>query len=378
MENKKDIFLEFLESINPDKQKFCNDGFSDKNKEKEFVYSIRKLELYLKKNVIKNEKTKGKVSKFLKSVLNNKNYLLYIESEEKELLKQKQEQEKKDKEKSEAQKAKNKITECLNNEDFQKIFPLFSQYKNLLKKYEQEFYLNLIKYPINEPISYGSFNVPNTYKTVLRDRKIKYLVHFTDIKNLESILKNGIVPRKTLIDAKIDYHYNDNFRLDERIDSSCLSVEYPNTFLLDKFNIKGTFCILVLNAEKVLLCTKALKQFSYCNAAREDAKDWLKNNGLSEAKYFHNMFIEQNTDYRHNYTRTEKNLQPYLPTNVQAEILFEGVIPSSFIERICFKNELDFAQFGKQLSDNSLLNKFDFEISSFYFKVREDIEWENR
>lgn len=59
----------------------------------------------------------------------------------------------------------------------------------------------------------------------ITERNIPYLVHFTRIENLQSILENGIVPRAFLAPG---FHYNDEMRLDGFPESSSLSVSFPN------------------------------------------------------------------------------------------------------------------------------------------------------
>lgn len=71
---------------------------------------------------------------------------------------------------------------------------------------------------------------------ILEDRGIERLTHFTDVRNIDSILENGIMSRKTLEEREIPIIGTDrnradyrNFREDTDMrDAICLSVSFPN------------------------------------------------------------------------------------------------------------------------------------------------------
>ena len=65
----------------------------------------------------------------------------------------------------------------------------------------------------------------NSIRDVVATRNIPYLVHFTRIENIESILENGIAPRASLVSG---FHFNDEMRLDGFPESTSLSISFPN------------------------------------------------------------------------------------------------------------------------------------------------------
>ncbi|MFF5400489.1 DarT ssDNA thymidine ADP-ribosyltransferase family protein [Peribacillus butanolivorans] len=64
-------------------------------------------------------------------------------------------------------------------------------------------------------------------ENAVRQRGVEFLVHFTQISNLESILTQGIKPVSDL-EGMIEFNQNDNNRFDDCRDASCFSIEFPN------------------------------------------------------------------------------------------------------------------------------------------------------
>ena len=65
----------------------------------------------------------------------------------------------------------------------------------------------------------------NSIRDLIATRNIPYLVHFTRIENIKSILENGIAPRASLASG---FHFNDEKRLDGFPESTSLSISFPN------------------------------------------------------------------------------------------------------------------------------------------------------
>lgn len=175
----------------------------------------------------------------------------------------------------------------------------------------------------------------NNPKPDLKSRFITRLLHFTDEKNIDSILKYGILPRENLVSNAIDYVFNDENRIDGYPDSICLSVENPNDRLLKAFkqrfperkfklitiNPAILYSSFIMNGDRLSL-TKRL----YCNY-NAAAKRTLKS--ADDIKI---MYSEVVQTYWLTYTR--HNLPENMPTSSQAEILFFGIIPPEFIDTI--------------------------------------------
>ena len=71
---------------------------------------------------------------------------------------------------------------------------------------------------------------------IIQKRGIIKLIHVTRKKNLKSIYKHGILPRKELDEKKIEYVFNDSKRLDGWVNANCISVTKLNPFLIKRFN----------------------------------------------------------------------------------------------------------------------------------------------
>ena len=92
----------------------------------------------------------------------------------------------------------------------------------------------------------------------VRDRGIKYLLHFTPIYNLRSILRLGFVPRKFLdmpgIKESIRPLFPDLFRQDGQRDCFCLSISWPNykMFFQKRKQMLTDWVVLRINVETII------------------------------------------------------------------------------------------------------------------------------
>ena len=70
---------------------------------------------------------------------------------------------------------------------------------------------------------------------LLQNRGVKHLYHFTNIDNLSSILRHGILSVNKLRSNGIKYFYNDPNRYDGNPDAISISISFPNSKLFYKF-----------------------------------------------------------------------------------------------------------------------------------------------
>lgn len=405
-------FLELINSLQKDKELFFK-GLLHGDNEKIFVEYVEKLNSYLK--YIDDTTVKLKVYNFVNTIKKNKNYELYKkeeklreEAKQKELeriKKLKEEERQRELEIEKARKARleqqrqreleienarkarleqqkqaiiivNQLKQLWLSGDFNELEILYKQHEQLLKMYYPDFCEKWENLPFNMDIK----QFPSCCKAILEKRKIKYLIHFTNIKNLQSILENNLCPVSYLKTNKINYINNDKQRLDKKLDCISLSIEYPNSYMLKTYMDKNRFCLLILNAQKVLLYNNYTKYYIYCNAARNDASQWLETEVLSKDRYLENMFMEYNPDTREHcqYSRLEKGIKDYLPTNAQAEILFNGIINSAYVESIIFQTQDDLDLCKEMISNKELFDKYTLIVDRKYFGKREDFPWEDR
>jgi hypothetical protein len=145
-------------------------------------------------------------------------------------------------------------------------------------------------------------------------------------------------------------------------------------FKQDQYN--DTYAILVLNATSILL-NKYKKYYLYINAANTNAAYWLTLEELTKHRYFNEMFKSKVEDKKNIYERSEK-LPNYITTHPQAEILLNGPIGPSNILEVHFENSKTYDLFMNICKIDKSSLGIDFIVSDFYFKNRDDVEWEER
>ena len=232
--------------------------------------------------------------------------------------------------------------------------------------YKKRFKKNTTQLQVTNPPKKDkpTFCYSNGILKIIENRKIKFLIHFTNIYNLNNILNEGILPINSI---QHSYEHNDELRLDKMHDCVSLSVEHPNEKMFYKCICEThqyAFCVIRLNAKETLVYTRNKKYFFDTNAANS------KFNGirhtLSKPVDFENMFIGSNS-------------KPYLPYDVQAEILFEGTIPIECIDKIYVKNEKHLEWLKDVLGEiNYKKNRERIAIKDRYFHSRSYVYWRNR
>lgn len=104
------------------------------------------------------------------------------------------------------------------------------------------------------------------------ERGIEHLVHFTDLSNLKSILRHGLMTRECLNKLNFDYNYNDEERIDGVENSISTSITSPNYKMFYPIRLKDEnrdWAIICINAEKVLTLECA---FCKTNAASNSVR----------------------------------------------------------------------------------------------------------
>ena len=236
----------------------------------------------------------------------------------------------------------------------------------LSKKDEQE-YKSLCKI-LDE--SFDKICYSNSLAKSIDKRKIKYLVHFTDIRNLYSILENGIKPRNSIDN---EFFCSDAFRYDNMLNCVSLSIEYPNEKYFWKIRLKNpetVYCVIRLNAKRVLINTENKKYFLYTNAS--NSAFYNRHKEYSKTNDFEYLFSGKDR-----YRMAIKH--EYLPTALQTEILFEGTVDNYFIDKVFFNSRQDLKKFKKIIPKNEYsIYKDKLSVDSFYFKNRKSVKWNTR
>lgn len=164
----------------------------------------------------------------------------------------------------------------------------------------------------------------------IQERKITSLYHFTKADNLHGILRNGLLSRRTLDEKGISYLYNDEVRLENKLEANCLSIGFPNYKMFYKYRDQSSgdeWCVIELNPrilyeKECLFCIENAASNNENNRSDEEKKGI---DGLKKLYY--------NEEYRR-----EINLSSDFTTNPQAEVLVLDDIGVEYIEKIYFRN----------------------------------------
>jgi hypothetical protein len=167
-------------------------------------------------------------------------------------------------------------------------------------------------------------------RDVVDELKVPALVHFTQLSNLENILKEGLYSRSKVGE---DVNINDELRLDGREDTISTSIAFPNSRMFYKYRQEkgGLWCVVAIS-KRVLWELDCL--FCKHNAADANISS-QPDSVLSEPKALKSMYDEHN----HLDSREDQKLRKYDPTDVQAEVLVKKHIPSKYIVGVVFPDK---------------------------------------
>lgn len=186
-------------------------------------------------------------------------------------------------------------------------------------------------------------------KAYAEQRKIPYLVHFTRLENLHSILRWGILSRMYMSIHGIKAIVNDVERLDRRANASCLSISFPNNKMLFKYKESqpsSTWVILLLDSS---LLWKADCAFCYTNAANKTISR-TDTDVLRGVEALKGLFAQTVG----NIDRPTEHVAIFDPTDVQAEVLAFEPVDTQFIRGIRFKDRSTYENVLPDINDKYL------------------------
>ena len=219
-------------------------------------------------------------------------------------------------------------------------------------------------------------NSCKTINDVIISRNIRHLYHFTNIRNLESILEYNLLPINELKNRNIVFEYNDPSRLDGFKNRNSFSLSFPNDHFLTRLMLdhpERTYIILEFDVQILNFLVEA-PYFCKHNAARSDITPASCTGVTSFSDMFPNEFYFKNPQSMDHHGKMPilRKRSPELPlcypSDSQAEILIKGEINSVYISRIIFKDEIDqhfkniCIRFGKRCI-----------IDNRYYKHREEV-----
>lgn len=203
-------------------------------------------------------------------------------------------------------------------------------------------------------------------KKVIEDRGIQHLYHYTQAQNLNDIFIEGLLSRNRQNAYGLQVAYNDSERLDGHLEGTSLSISWPNYKLLYKVMQKAKgqsldeqFVIIELDSSVLY---KADCAFFPTNAARQDmvAMDVEKR---KTARALEELFEDTET-----YKRAEHELEPFYPTDPQAEVLAFQPIYDEDITAVYFETEEMLEEFG----EDPRMRWWDERVNKEIFERRKD------
>lgn len=180
-------------------------------------------------------------------------------------------------------------------------------------------------------------SIKRQIKEIVENREIRNVIHFTQTKNLDDILKNGIISRKKLQENNKNFVFNDDLRLDKKSDYSCFSVEFPNIEMLRslKYRTDNTSWAILVFDSRILYDYDCL--FYYTNSASNEVrlKDTTEFEGASALEKLFTWRHEE----RHYY------LYDNDPTDVQSEVMIKDDVSIDYLRFCTINDEADCLRF---------------------------------
>ena len=208
------------------------------------------------------------------------------------------------------------------------------------------------------------------YEYLTNSRGVKYLVHFTPVENLRTILQYGILPRRELAESNIPAVMPDGDRFDSKHDCSSFSVSFPNYRMLSKKRFSSSeggnyYAVILIDVDVIGLFSSDDLFFFSTNAAVKDYR-FEENRFMVKGVYaLKEMFLG----------RRFPNLPAEYPSDPQAEIMIRGAIPPEYIDSIffCPNDDIDPFSYVPPAAKSKI------KISKEYFDPREDYQfWQKR
>jgi len=203
----------------------------------------------------------------------------------------------------------------------------------------------------------------------IRARGIHWLTHFTLMENVGSILERGVVPRASLSESNVQHAcINDQQRRDGYLDGTCLSIEWPNTRLLNSWEKEkgGWWAILLI--DPTIIASMPCKLFRG-NAASSIHTEINKNLCPTVAD-FEELFSDHSYEALKNMqkalgidqnlsgiSKAERGWGSADTSDPQAEVIVFDVIPPGRIKAIVVRNQPALSHF-KRMVPRSVLARW--------------------
>lgn len=173
----------------------------------------------------------------------------------------------------------------------------------------------------------------------IRNHGVKFLYHFTKLDNIRSILRNGLLPVEMLNAFGIDYAGNDDGRFDGQLDTTSISLSFPNWKMFYSLRKQDESCKWAVIELSVNMLDENTFECYSTNAA--------KGSGEFKVYYGCEMFGNSTDEF---------------PEDPQAELLVKGRIDPKYITKI-YVNDSESRDILRDIPKP-------VEINNYYFSRR--------
>ena len=214
----------------------------------------------------------------------------------------------------------------------------------------------------------------------LEARNINYLMYFTRIENLNSILKHGIVPINSHKEKGICAVTNEwEKKKDKQKNGNGYSIEFPNYKILSRLrhysNASGKYVIICLDAKSVLIDTASRQTYCEDNASSKRAThDFTAGIECLFLDYYNKASSDYNSALH--IKRSALGIPDCFTTNPQAEIIIERIVGPKYIKGVVFENDYDMQMWLDESGVDLQNSDIEFCVGPVLFAPRVDhIHW---
>ena len=198
----------------------------------------------------------------------------------------------------------------------------------------------------------------------VNSREIEYILHFTRLVNLDSILSNGLIPIDELERMGINSEINDEYRYDNCKNALCCSIGHPNYKM---------FYSLRMNNPDVEWCVIGIKKDILWNKDCAFCVENAASNSVTSIPIHQRKglqaFMKLFDEIENKPTRNTLDIPSYCPTNPQAEILVFDKINSNDILGVVFQSQQRVDEYTRRYNKNNF-----FHYHKAFFGPRKDYE----
>ena len=163
--------------------------------------------------------------------------------------------------------------------------------------------------------------------------QIPFLVHFTRLANLASIIQHGLYPMSQIREIGVAPQTNDRFRLDGHLDGISLSIGFPNHrmfYALRQQSADVEWVVIIVSPEVLWQ-----KESAFCCHNAADTR--IRCQTLSQLKT-KESFVGMFKELKCCPSREEQRLKIFDPTDDQAEVLLFDIIEPDLISGVVFRS----------------------------------------